>query len=237
MIYPYTLNGLASIFSAPFLRGIILGMTKQNGRFRRLWEGIRSIWAIILATVVASSIVIFALMSMTADPDLAIATVAVATFLMVWATAFSIESNRRLAKRRRAEELAKEKRDNKESLLNEIIQWAIDIANCRVAGNRKGFPELQYGYETMEIKSEYIIDITKMELFAPSLKKAVKNLTAALGHHIDLIQQFRDIKKGEGKEAKLDAVIDIIRKHNAEITKHFRKVVYIATAAKLANMR
>lgn len=165
--------------------------------------------------------------------DLASSLVAWGTLMLAAATFTLIQYSREQEKTRRKDELSKEKRDRDERLFNEVIQWATDVASCRVEIDIKESKELQYRYEEMLIRSRYINNI--IEPFAPSLRAAVDNLIKGLSLHIKLIKQYNDLRAKGEQDKRKEAVVKI-RNHNAELSDRFVEVIDEATTAKLANI-
>lgn len=157
----------------------------------RRWQSIknRGLLLLFIAFVTVIGIVFFAILR--TDPNLATATVAFGTLLLAIVTAISIDNSRAIARRRREEELQKEKRDKQEQLLNEIIKWAIDVHNCSFGVTVTIDPQLEakkqsklrvgnrvLRYQALSARAEYIEAIAKV--FEQKLPNAISLVTSHL---------------------------------------------------------
>lgn len=93
---------------------------------KRLWNFVKSWWRLWLSAFLGTIVIAVVFNTMWGDPNLSYAMVAVGTLLLAIVTAAAIDSNRQIAKQRREEELARERRERDKELLNDIIEWAID---------------------------------------------------------------------------------------------------------------
>ena len=139
------------------------------------------------------------------------------TLVLATAAFLTIRNSNEREKRRRKEELAREGRDRKERLLNEIIEWAIDITKCGLEHWSKdvtsimGVLEMNRSLEEDDIykkldwsifsqlsssitvftafrgKNEYIRKVA--EAFGQSLAKDVAKLAKSLESHIDILEK------------------------------------------------
>jgi len=158
------------------------------------------------------------------------ALVAWGTILLAFATFTLIRHSREQEEQRRKDDQAKEKRDNDERLLNEIIQWATDVASCRVERDIKEMDELRRMFEAQALRSVYIMNI--VEPFTFALKKAVLDLNGALLEHVELMTKYEEYRKTNDKDKRIEQ-IEKIRTHNSEISTHFMLVIDEATKAKI----
>lgn len=128
------------------------------------------------------------------------------TLLLALATIVTIKNNNEQEKRRREEELAKEKRDKKERLLNEIIEWAIDVGKCGkradlsdllhiAADKQESFLPIRMTEAALNIgliegRNEYIS--TTALNFGQELQEDVDRL-------IDCLEAYRELLAAESK--------------------------------------
>ena len=83
-----------------------------------------------------------------------------------------------------------QKAEKRERLLNEIIEWSINVFNCDIealqlvnVNDAKAYiMNLQQRYEAFNVKSKYIIKMAS--LFGRDLRIAVEKVTYDLGEHI-----------------------------------------------------
>lgn len=215
----------------------------------RMWQFIRNQWLLIwqlikdkwylvffFAYVTFSGIVLFALLR--ADPKLATATVAFGTLVLAIVTVISIENSRAIARKRREEELEKEKRDRQEKLLNEIIEWAENVINCgfgsltitatAVGGESKELLALQgnklLAYQSIDLRSKYITKTT--EVFGKDLRTAVLEVIS----HLDKVRNalVKRIKKFEDKEST-----ETLAKYEHELRKSAINLIELTTDIKI----
>lgn len=132
-----------------------------------------------------------------------------ATLILAGVAVFSFEESRRL----REENRQKEERDRRERLLNEIIDWSMDIAKCeflteltvlpvlsfKAAGraladaliehaNKVALGNLGLKYQTISTRSEYIKTVAKQldESLGSKLHSAVSKTAKKLDTHKDI---------------------------------------------------
>lgn len=84
-------------------------------------------WRTLLFGIIGGAVGVVFFNILWGDPNLAVAIVAFGTLMLALATALNIINSNEQEKRRREEELSKEKRDKDERLLNEIIEWVINV--------------------------------------------------------------------------------------------------------------
>lgn len=183
-----------------------------------------------LILVAAPSLFVILLLSYLADGFNAIPSglVAWGTILLAFTTFSLVRQSREQESQRQKAEKEKEERDRDEQILNEVIQWAIDTATCRVTRDIKAFLELQLVFETADIKSEYIIAATRR--FKSSLQEAIAESAAALKKHISLIDEYRVMEDDDERDAQVVKITD----HNTELDNHCKEVIKEAAAAKSA---
>ncbi len=161
---------------------------------------------------------------------------ALTTLLVAYAAFRTIRSNRE-----------KEERDKKERLLNEIVEWAIDIAKCGLEKEFKYisqfekddprsdrfvsafFAELARNFQAIEGKSQYIHTIALK--FEESLQKAVKELIETVEEHIDLLDECK-----VGQPGELEKAIGNVGVHNTPLRESARKIIEEATKIKTKNI-
>jgi len=141
-----------------------------------------------------------------------------------------------------------QKRERKERLLNEIIEWAIDIAKCGLEKEWKHitvqfekddprsdrfvsafFNELARNFEAMEGRSQYIRTIALK--FEESLQQHVKELIETMEAHIDLLNECNIGQPGE-----LEKAIGNVGEHNTPLRESARKVIEEATKIKTGDI-
>jgi uncharacterized membrane protein YfcA len=96
-------------------------------------------WRTLLFSIIGGVVGVVFVEMLREDVNLATAMVAFGTLILAIVTAMAIDSSRAIEKRRRQEELAKERRNRDERLLNEIIEWAIEIVKVWNADRKCGF--------------------------------------------------------------------------------------------------
>jgi len=134
--------------------------------------------------------------------------VAWGTLMLAAATFALIQHSKQQEGQYREDNIAKENRDRKERLLNEINGWAMDVKEC---GVEKGMSylatvkdpederklilahasELQLSFEKMKGKSQYMSNITSSFGLEQDLQNAIKGLADGLKAHIDCFQRYR----------------------------------------------
>ncbi len=175
-----------------------------------------------------------------ADLTFATGIMATATIVLAGLTYWNIHSRN-----------AQEKRDRKERLLNEIIEWAINITECgtekeitpmsQIEGDEmiRRFvlaraTELELSFTRLKGRSQYIQCIVPIS--EQDLQKIVDNLIKELEVHIDLFTQTRGAilyKPGtkENIEAR-DMMSRKVRDHKLELDKYANEVIEEATKIK-----
>ena len=137
-----------------------------------------------------------------------------------------------------------QKREHRDRLLNEIIEWAIDIAKCGLEKEFKYisvqfekddprsdqfvsafFTELARNFEAMKGRSQYIHTIALK--FEESLQKAVKELIETVEEHIDLLDECK-----VGQPGELEKAIGNVGVHNTPLRESARKIIEEATKIK-----
>jgi len=149
-----------------------------------------------------------------------------ATLILAYATFRMIRNSNEQEKRRREEDLLKEKRDRDAGLINEIINWAIGIDKCnfplgtkdvepsdlkKVKLSIKGhINELLFNTNEMIGKGRYINIIAS--ILGQELQDAVVKLNDELYNHAVLLNEFF-----EAVDKKFDEFVA----KTAEVRKHF----------------
>ena len=126
---------------------------------------------------------------------------AIFAFAAIWNTSSIYRHSRK-------EQLAKEKRDRRERLLNEIIEWAVDVLECGPEVSNASLPlqagardqsivvsfihvDLLLKYRKVDARSEYVRQITLS--FEKGLQSAVKKATDELYAVIEFLREHLDI--------------------------------------------
>ena len=163
------------------------------------------------------------------DPNLSYAMVAIGTLLLAAVTAFSIDNTRQ-----------QEKRRIKENLLNEIIEWATNIAKCEsesemtaipaseLRGVGKGTQEqivgyvhrveranLMLRYQAADARSEYIKAIASK--FEHNLHSAARQTANKLAKYITLLRknlegQATEEECGKQWHSLIKTALDVTKK-------------------------
>jgi len=164
---------------------------------------------------------------------------ALATLVLALAAFWSIRENRRIRDE-----------DRKERLLNEIIEWAVDIATC---GSEKKFTdmtsikdvdqlflfnrafaaELMLSFEAMIGKSQYISKVALT--FGQDFEKTVEELIRDLKLHVDLLDQYQQILADKTGDTLLDKIASTVKKigeHNLQLGKSTNRVIEEAVKIK-----
>ena len=126
------------------------------------------------------------------------------TFLLAIAAFWAIYQNYQLNKRER-----------KERLLNEIIEWAEDIRKSssesidpneiifdtpiEQMATQRGFYNLHLRYQAISVKSEYMEGIAK-EVFGNELLSATEIVTQKLGEILDILKDCLTNRRASQKE-------------------------------------
>jgi hypothetical protein len=155
--------------------------------------------------------------------------VAWGTILLAYATFSLIQQSKQQETRRIEAEQAEAKNNNNLRILDEVIQWATDVASCRVERETKSIIELKYSFDSQAIRGTYILKIVtpfNQDLFGP-----VKILYDRITKQVEALQQYNDAPdESAERETKLVAV----QENNREITESFNNVVDKATKIKLS---
>ena len=187
-------------------------------------------------------------MLITSFPQYAIGFSVLATLALAFAAFLTIKEADAREQRHRNNELLKEKRDKDERLLNEIIEWAINITECgtekeitpmsQIEGDAmiRQFvlaraTELELSFARLKGRSQYIHCIVPIS--EQDLQKIVDNLIKELEVHIDLFTRTRGAilyKPGtkENIEAR-DMMSRKVRDHKLELDKYANEVIKEAT--------
>ena len=188
-----------------------------------IWRCIKNRWRLSLFAVFICTVGVVFFNLMWGDQNLAMAMVAFATLLLAFVAAMSIDITRVQDKRRR-----------KEALLNDIIEWAIDVIECRtespisvlqtrVTDERLlitlSLFSLLSEYRAVDARSEYVEGIALT--FGKSLQSAVKKATDELAATVDFLQEH--IKSATTEE---------IRKHRESLELSALAVIREATQIK-----
>lgn len=178
---------------------------------RNLRHYIKSPWRPSLIIIVGSIVGIVFIALLRKDPNLASALVAFGTLLLAIVTAMVIDNSRQQEKRRK-----------KEGLLNEIIEWADNIA--RSAINRQKTTQAQFWKTKLEYKfwmakNEYITAITTISF--KDLLPCVENINKELGKAINATEEAIKMKKTTNNlkcsEEKLTEAVKELFKKAAKI--------------------
>ena len=143
-----------------------------------------------------------------------------------------------------------QKAEKRERLLNEILEWAIDVSKC---GTDKGLPDissikdikelylfnrtftinLMLKFEAMSGKNQYISRITSN--FGKDLQRAVEALVKDLGLHVKLLDECQHVVADNVPDEvfdKLTIAVEKMGQHNPELGKSTSKVIEEATKIK-----
>ena len=125
------------------------------------------------------------------------ALVAWGTLMLAIATIMMVISSRTQESQRRKDELAKEKRDRKESILNEIRDWIFSIKAITL----EPITEENIAFRQLNIELKYGIPMSRVELLEIEIKKILKD---------------QDLNEKVSKVAKLLAAIMVLDKARYE---------------------
>lgn len=163
---------------------------------KKPWRYIKTHWRLLLLATSFSVVLVVFFNILWGDPNLAVAIVAFGTLMLALVTAVSIDNSRQQEKRRR-----------KEGLLNEIIEWAMDIAKPKYALNLMSLASTTISVEdqatvlqlsqasythTLIVRGNYIAKISLV--FTKDLTIAVEKGKDDLEKHADLIHDWIDGK-------------------------------------------
>ncbi len=135
-----------------------------------------------VALVVVSLVLILLLSHYTGYAN---ALVAWGTLMLAYATFMLIQNSNEQEKRRREEELAKESRDKKERLLNEIIEWATDVTKWRP---KKIFGEIIHTANRLELQHlmfSHIVEIMEGFIEVRGKNQYVSNVARKIDKHLE----------------------------------------------------
>ena len=174
------------------------------------------------------------------------------TLLLALATIVTIKNSNEQEKRRREDELAKEKRDRDERLLNEIIDWASGCMSCAFEINRPRIGEaksteqyinrmqieLEDKLRSFKTKTGYIKGIATPSLFGQSLSKAVNISIECLDLTIKLIEKDNPNPNDEEeviKQAK-EELDKFMKRESGGLYKCMNEVLEEAVKVKTRNL-
>jgi hypothetical protein len=194
---------------------------------KKIWANVRKFWKQYLVPVLLTIIGIVFYLALEANSKAAEAIVAFGTLILALVTALSILNSNEQEKRHREEELARENREKKERLLNEIIEWAIAVTNCNMEANPMSVSqtsgtskEREFHHATlcdfanrlqaMRGRSLKIKSITSLTQFHQhqSLNEKVSELIIILEGYIKSILDCTDILYTGGASEQLRNAID-----------------------------
>lgn len=195
------------------------------------WENI--VWRAAPLLIIIVLISYFAGGGWSAIPS---ALVAWGTILLAFATFSLVRHSKEQEDRRRQEEQAKEKRDIDERLLNEIIEWAIDVLTRNSPPDILKNPEwvLEAKYDTeekirlaqihtyMDLINQYTVSYLRGEYISliasrirNDLGKAVDDLIGMIEKHCKVLQDGAEHTVGLAEYKTV--IIDIISKGKSEL--------------------
>lgn len=138
------------------------------------------------------------------------------------------------------------KRERKERLLNEIIEWAIDVSKCGLDINisifnglhrAKDVKEMEFikNTATLDLLSAFLVVnarseyISKMAfIFGQNLNRAIFETVESINEHIELLRKSYE----DEDKKKIKASSDDIGKHRNQLIKSAQKVIEEATKIK-----
>ncbi len=207
----------------------------------------RRVWGVLLS-VFAMFIFLFANIA-----DIADVFTVWATLVLAGAAILSFEESRRLRKQYKE----KEEHDRKEGILNEIIEWAIDVGKCglekdlpdtsRISDMNEGKLHLAYSlnilaktFQSLRGRNQYTSQIVLT--FSSDLQKAAKALINDIEEHINLLDalsgiitvKFVSITKDNLEEylAQLNMAVTQIGEHKLRLEESTSKVIKEAVKIK-----
>jgi len=129
------------------------------------------------------------------------ALVAWGTILLAFATFSLVQHSKEQEDHRRQEEQAKEKRDRDEHLLDEIIEWAIDVTKCNIKIDIPVILDIKVAYEEQRFKrlliDEMALSFTAMigrnQYINTVVMKFEKHLQKAVGDLINDLQAHQKL--------------------------------------------
>lgn len=163
--------------------------------------------------------------------DLSSSLVAWGTLMLAIATFTLIKTSKDQENQRRQDELAKEMRDRKERLLNEIIEWAIDMTRCEVpldpaftriedSEQSRRLIHVLISNEEVNVKARWGKGQYVLTAILPDwleLREAVEGLYNDAGNLLELLRKSRDAVNAN----KLDE----FSQANIEISNQKRKML------------
>jgi Ca2+/Na+ antiporter len=171
-------------------------------------------WRVLLLGALFTVVFILFIVSVWKDPNLAQACVALGTLVLALVTALNIMNSNAQERRRREEEIAREQKDRRERLLNEIVEWAEGVLKSGYSENLDDtklgeindqkqeyayihniFSRISTNYEVMKIKSIYIKNIAA--IFGKELLVDVTTLT---NYIIDYLKEIDYVLGTSDKE-------------------------------------
>jgi hypothetical protein len=171
---------------------------------------------------------------------------AAASVFAVFISALSIDEARRIRK----DSLDRENRDRKERLLNEIIEWAIDVAKCSL---EKDLPDtsritdmndaklhlahntqiLARSFQSMRGRNQYISKI--VSTFGQDLQEATNSLIKDVEEHIKLLDILYGVVIAEFTSQIINPTTQIAM-HRRKLDDSANKVIEEATKIKTQNI-
>ena len=226
---------------------------KIGAFFKRIGRGIVNLFIFKGSLRPTITIFIFALIvgvfiqALIEQPGYATALVALGTLVLAIATAWSIDEARKREKRHREDELAQERRLRDKDELNEIIEWAVDIAKCEIPAEATAVVSitnrerdrmvasahmrmLANSFRAMIGKSLYMGKIAYM--FGQELQLAVDKLTKDLETHLDLINKCVDAVNNN-KLAEFKSTIKELTEHWQQLDRSTDNVIAKACISKM----
>ncbi len=190
-----------------------------------------------LFSVIGGAVGVVFVQMLREDVNLATAMVAFGTLILAIVAAMAIDSSRAIEKRRREEELAKEERDRKERLLNEIIEWAEDVARlnfkiynfieaqiAKESWVESSIGEIVSQFQVVEAKGDYINTIVLSSFKGKGeLLSAVKAVNKEIRELVDI-----SMKRLDGKVAT-EAVTEHMNLLRSKITELLKETAKIKT--------
>lgn len=192
-------------------------------------------WRTLLFSIIGGVVAVVFVEMLRGDVNLATAMVAFGTLILAIVTAMAIDSSR-----------AMEKRNRKERLLNEIIEWASGCMSCVFEINRPRIGEaksteqyinrmqmeLEDKLKSFQTKTGYIKGIATPSLFGQSLSTVVNISIECLDLTINLIEKDKTSPKEEEKEQAKEELDKFIKREGGGLYKCMNKVLEEATKIK-----
>jgi hypothetical protein len=187
----------------------------------KVWRFVKDHWRSLLAIVLVFIVCIVFINMLWGNPNLATAFVAFGTLLLVIVTAMTIDNIR-----------AQEKRNRKERWLNEIIEWAEDVANSAISRQKKDKTQLwktRSDYKIRKVKGTYIKGIAGSHF--KDLLSFIKNINSKLD------QAISDVEKELGKKTTKAISTKSIRESEENLTKAVERLLEEAAKSKTRAIR